>query len=330
MSSIEYIHATIMGGLRDAYAQLEFGFTNDVSLINELDRMYSRHMLKAYADYESNSNDKSQLTYYETLNRFCIIEKWNKLAPSISKPKINLKPPRKVISNNYCECSCKGDTYLDEISCIFTCKTCGEMKQIDGLLTDQITKSNGRVVSVKNNYKHRVYFMQIYKNLFALENFTFDKDILETIKEDVTIYADRHGINPKQIHVRWFRKHLNTHGLNKWFPHINLLKKEITGYYPPRLDYKELSKLIMYYTVYTKHYDAIFKGSSAKKISYLGTAVIISKILTQFLPDGDRKREILNSIVFPQRDTLEKIDLKYEAVCKESEGILIYRPTIPT
>ena len=116
-------------------------------------------------------------------------------------------------------------------------------------------------------------------------------------------------------------------GQTKWLPHINLLKKEITGYHIPRLTNEEESMFELYYNIYQNIYDELFKKGE-EKISYMRCEYVIYNIFRQILEHSERKLIILSHISLPKSDTLVQLDLKYIQVCNNSNGYLKYEPTI--
>lgn len=327
MDTINNIHKILYNGINNLLFTLELDQSTYYKEVLEMESLYNKHMLKLYTNFTSNPSESNIDMFINTLVKYSIVDKWNKLSKIFKIEFIKLPNRSKKIDAGFSECTCGGLVILDDVNHTFTCESCGEIKQCVGLLNNRITKSNGKTMILKNNYKHKTYFTQIYKNIFALEVFKFDSESLQSVKDVFIKHCDNYKVAPKNVQSLWYRNTLKILKLNKWFPHINLLKKEITNICPPRLSQNEEAKLTMYYTIYTKIYDSIFKNTDTKK-SYLRCEFIIDKILDQFLEDNDRKREILSNIILPQKNTLEDLDLKYERICKESNGILLYKPTV--
>lgn len=329
-TNIDYIHNIIISnceGLKEV--------NDENNEIRNFHMLYIKNMSRFYSIYNSAcKNDDSNINkcgdkYIAEIGRLSLIEKNNNLVIKFKNSvehlvSINFNSYQSA-SIDYKTCTCGGIMKIVEINCYFKCENCGEIVEFTGIVSDKIIKPNGRTVVLKNNYKHKLYFNSIYKNIFALETFVFnDKNSISDIEERLEDFCEMYSILPINVKCSWFRKELSNVKKNAWFPHVNILKKNLTGYHPPRLTDKEVDLLHMYYTLYQRYYATIKDPGK----SYLRCEFIIFKILDQILNPGERKRKILSHIPLPKQSTLEKLDIKYEEVCEASKGILKYDPTI--
>jgi hypothetical protein len=295
--------------------------------IEDLESEYDKRMLNIYSEYLE-TRDETQ--YIQEINSSALIENMNKHSSLYDKVKFINLPNRffRPTEIDLSECKCGGALRLSETDQVFMCADCGFTKAFTGILGNKIIKPDGVSVVLKNNYKHEGYFKLVYKNIFALEVFEFT-DQKEEVERCLEIYIIRNNIDRKSVKCSWFRMALSNLRLSKWFPHINLLKLELTGYHPPRLSEEYKRSLNRYYSLYIHIYDKIFK-SGTKRVSYMRCEYTIFKILSQILPKCSEKTEILNHIPLPNRDTVKKLDIKWKYICDESKGLFIYYPTSNT
>jgi hypothetical protein len=316
MINIEFIHYQLLKNI-NLLADERVDFEE-----SELDIVFSMHMMRPYVEYSQNPSIDTKANYINTLNKYSILELNNKLCKnklSIQKNIITDKPSG--------ICTCGGTLNLSDLECIYICTKCYEIREFSGIMTDRVYRPDGGVIILKNNYKHIVYFIQIYKNIFALEKTDFSADLKTRLLKSIYAHIERYKVRIDDIPYSWYRKELKILGYNSLFPHINSLKKEVIGFYPPRLTETEESRCHMYYKYYLELYDAMFKRAD-KKISYMRCDYVIHQILSQILEQSKRKETILANIYLPQKGTLEKLDINYKKICDSSNGLLKYKPTI--
>jgi len=315
MINIEFIHRQILKNINTINETLTFEES-------ELDILYSKYMMKLYYEYYHNPNDQNKANYINTLNKHSIIELNNKL----SKNKISLQKNIEINKPSGI-CQCGGTLNLSDLECIYVCTKCYEIREFSGITSDRIYKPDGGIIVLKNNYKHIVYFIQVYKNIFALGKCDFPIDLKTRILDSIKNHVSRYKIKIEDIPHSWYRKELKIMGYSKYFPLITSLKKEVVGIYPHRLTDHEESKCHMYYKFYLELYDSLFKRDD-KKISYMRCDYVIHQILVQILEPSRRKDSILSNIYLPQKETLNKLDINYKKICEHSNGLLKYAPTV--
>lgn len=326
--NIDTIHSTIINNLKAIIEFEELSNTEDFQKASNIESLYSTHVLKLYSEYTDSPCQENINRYLEALNKFSIIEKYNAFVPKYKLPTISpQKNLYKVVNINLCECECGGQMKIGELDSTFVCASCGQLKKFIGIISNKITTSNGKVLTLRNNYCHINYFLLIYKNIFAIEAYEFSELVIELAKQHARSYCISRGENIKSLNCAWFRTFLSTTGNNSLFPHTNLLKKIVTGVSPPLLNEDEESRLNMFYVTIMGIFDKLVKKTKPRK-SYRRCAFGIYKILDQILEEGQRKNDILSHIPLPKKETLENLDLVYNQICQHSGGALIYKPTI--
>jgi hypothetical protein len=292
---------------------------------SNIEMLYYNHVFRYYSLFNASGNSMMSKKYLSELNRYSIIELSNNLAETItSLKKINVKLSYDNLE--YDKCKCGAIMTLSETDLEFMCPKCGDLNPFNGIVSNKAIKSNGRSVVLHNNYKHKVYKNNVYRSIFAMENFEFEVDKLTVIKANMKDYCELEEIKPINLRITWFRKELGLNGLSSWFPHVNLLKQQLTGFIIPRPTNIEEEKINMLYNVYQVIYSSCYKKE--KKRSFMRCEYVIYKIIEQVMIDNHKRRTILSHISLPKKDTLITLDLKYEHLCKESNNILIYIPTI--
>lgn len=321
-SSVDFIHNTIYNNCE------KLNNKESQKLLNEYNKKIGIYYAKYNEACDSLSNDINILSqkYIKEITRWSIIDKNNCIVDDNEDKnltKINFSISQQIV--DYKKCECGGYMKLVEVNFHFKCQECGEILQFTGIVNDKVVKANGRTIILKNNYKHKAYFNSVYKQIFATESFQFkDTKIIIELQSRLDEFCRNYNIDKKKIKCSWFKRELTIMRKNRWLPHINLLKKQLTGYYPPRLTIREEQLLKMYYSIYQKYYEQMKEPGK----SYLRCEYIIFKIIDQMLENNQRKKEILSHIPLPKNETLETLDLKYEQICFSSKNILKYRPTI--
>ena len=216
MINIEFIHDVLLSNI------------NEKGEETELEILYMKNLFGIYMEYIKNPNDDLKVDYINALDKYSIINLNNDLGLKQLSSVKGISKKNTMVKY----CACGGQINISEIECKFICNECGEVRKFTGIISDRVIKPNGKVVSIKNNYKHKTYFDSIYKNIFALEDFKFPQEVKDGMRESLESYCMREGIRKDIVPYRWFRVELDYLGFNIYFPHINLLKKELTEVIP--------------------------------------------------------------------------------------------------
>lgn len=293
---------------------------------NELDDIindYELYIEDLYNDYINSNNKKTMKLYIEEMNKFSIIRRINFWAQKYGV-RFNVKLPNIYIPNENI-CSCDGKVVLSETTNNLICLECGEVKRSIDVIDDKIIKGNGRSSSLKNNYKHKPYSKKVLKQFLGLEDFKFDKKLLEFFKKKLDQYKPESQRVGNWVKCSWFRNILKSKRKSNLYKHITALKYQTTGLSPPKLTYEEELEFDILYTIYQEKYNQIRENNK----SFLRCEYIFYKLFSQVIKNEEKKNDILSYIPLPDRNTLINLDIKYKKMCDLSDGLLHYCYTLP-
>lgn len=134
----------------------------------------------------------------------------------------------------------------------------------------------------------------------------------------------RDRIGKSTILCTQIRKYLKEAGYTNFNDHVTLIRKLITGYGPPPLTEHELQLL---YHVFNKVMTVFDDIKPAKKYNSPYYPYIVGKIIHDMLPNGRRRRCILECIHMQSTATLVNNDKLMKLIC-EKVPELTYHPTI--
>lgn len=355
-STVEITHANIMNRLDS--------IEDCIKVVNTVDNGYREQQLRKiiqlefnalYEDYTEHSGSML-LRYYENqdmssdyfsfisteniaarlnqcmqyIGECCkIIETCDEKSPLIVKiekyqKRFNRTPvyEQSAYVHDYETCTCgnKMNTTLNSNEIV--CYQCGEIKIVHNDSTEDTIfgrRDDRGIKHGKYDPSRRCKFW--IERIQGKENADISKDCTDA----VTTCIDRdHLSNSDIILCMQIREYLKETGFTVYNDHVTLIRKIITGYSPPYLTEDELKIL---YHIFNKVITIFDDIKPAKKYNSPYYPYIVGKILHHILPNGQRKRRILECIHMQSNTTLVANDILMKTICKRVSDIE-YTPTI--
>lgn len=220
-------------------------------------------------------------------------------------------------------CMCGKVMTIDEAMSRKVCCVCGAVERIDGMkyvdtmasVADQFCARSGR------------HHPNVHCRLWAGRIQAWDTN--ETKKFDCNDAAEfirrcvkRDGLPKNLVSCRKVREYLKLDKRTEFNNIIPYLRKIAIGVAPPQLTADELD---MWFDIFDKVVNALKKLRPNNNITYY--PYISFKILDCILASGERKNLILECIHLQTNKTTISVDLIWESVCENIDG-LRYIPTI--
>lgn len=209
---------------------------------------------------------------------------------------------------------CKTLFNIEEKTAEFTCKLCGHVEKMYGVVfeVEQFFYQEGsRTKHGKYDpIKHAKFWLD---RIQAKENTEIPDVVINTIKRCLRrdqVYIDN-------IDCETIRKYLKQSKLTSWNNHVVLIRKMITNVEPQQLTDHEISMIYLYFSnvinIFNKN-----KGDDKSNCPY--HPFFIYKIIEQILisaENKERRKSILSCIHLQSRDTLIENDKVWFSICDE-------------
>ncbi len=231
-----------------------------------------------------------------------LVDRYNKLGFAI------VKDDSEIV---YDVCDCGNKMTIQSNTSELLCVRCGYTVYLIGSVTEenQLFAQEGNRVS-HGSYDPARHCKFWIERIQAKESTIIPDEYIEKIRK--SIKKDRID-NVKSITVKQFRAYLKQNNLSKLNDHIPLIKKIITGYIPPQLNYNEQQLLFIYFDKATKTYEKIKPANKKNSLYY---PFLIYKILDMIIKDESKKSKLLACIHLQSYDTLIDNDRIWHSICQ--------------
>jgi hypothetical protein len=220
-------------------------------------------------------------------------------------------------------CVCGKAMVVDEAMSRKVCCVCGVVERIDGMKYVDTMASVADQFCVKSGRHHPNVHCRLWTGRLQAwdtnETKKFDcADAVEYLRKCV----ERDGLPKNLVSCRKVREYLKLDKRTSFNNIIPYLRKIAIGVVPPQMTVDELD---LSYDLFDKVVCVLKKLRPNNNITYY--PYIILKIWAGILPNGERKNMILECIHIQTNKTTVSIDLIWESVCENIDG-LKYMPTI--
>ena len=245
------------------------------------------------------------------------LKKLKSFVSKFNRSKINTNI--KQIDYDICSCGTKMVIYPEKSELM--CQNCGKTITLYGTVFEDTQFYNQEGQRSKHGcYDPSRHCKFWVSRIQAKENMDIPKDIVDAI----TVCIKRDGIKDcRRLMCNNIRNYLKEISKTEYNDHIPLIKKIIIGSAPPQLTEDELRKL---YNLFDKSVNAFELIKPDEKSNTMYYPYIIYKILDNIIPNGVRKKRILECIHLQSRETLIANDNMWEKICKIVTS-LNYKPT---
>ena len=231
---------------------------------------------------------------------------------------INTKSKQKEYE--LCKCGDKMTVLPSDSQLI--CESCGSIKKLLGTVFEDYQFYNQDGQKTKHgSYDPNRHYRFWMERIQAKENKIFPRNDLDLLEK----CFERDGVKSYNINCKLMRDYLKECKLTQHNDHVPLLVKIFSGKFPPQLTLNEHRNISIKFNLIME----IYEKMRAPEDNRLYYPYFIYKICEEEFVATSEKLEILDFIHLQSDDTLKKNDLIYQKICSESNGVLVYKPTIP-
>lgn len=271
---------------------------------------YTTELMDTNSNKSTNATNSNKSTHKKSLKILRNLMVDFKKLPNISY----------TCSDNYDICvSCGSKMNVFSNISELICKSCGATLVLYGTVFEdsQIYNQEGQ------RSKHGCYDPSRHCKFWvhriqARETNEIPQSVIDDLKQLISRDNNNRKLLCDQIRV-----YLKESGNTEYNDHIPLIRKLLNGSIPPQLTHSELNKLFNLFDKSVYAYDIIKPTDKSNTMYY---PYIIYKILEFIIPNGMRKKLILECIHLQSRDTLIANDNLWDSVCKINSEIS-YIPT---